>query len=62
MSPQAFEGNTTHRKHELTQTHTHSMETTSCKNAGKCCVHTTQSGRTLRKQELRAPGFPLFIC
>jgi hypothetical protein len=34
----------------------------SCRNAGKDCVHKTQSGRilprTLRKQELRAPGCP----
>jgi hypothetical protein len=36
----------------------------SCRNAGKGCVHKTQSGRTLhwtlRKRELRAPGSPLY--
>jgi hypothetical protein len=38
------------------------VETTSCRNVGKCCVHKTQSDRTLpwtlRKQKLRAPGCP----
>jgi hypothetical protein len=33
-----------------------------CRNAAKCYVHKTQSGRTiprtLRKLELRAPGWP----
>jgi hypothetical protein len=41
------------------------LETASCINAVTCCVHKTQSGqtlpRTLRKQELRAPGCPLVI-
>jgi hypothetical protein len=41
------------------------LEIASCRNAGKCCVYKTQSGRTLprtlRKQELRAPGGPLVI-
>jgi hypothetical protein len=41
------------------------METASCRNAGKGCVHKIQSGRTfprtLRKWELRAPGCPFFI-
>jgi hypothetical protein len=36
------------------------------RNAGKDCVHKTQSGqtlpRTLRKQELRPPGYPFFIA
>jgi hypothetical protein len=36
------------------------LETASCENAGKGCVHKTQSGRTLpralHKRELRAPG------
>jgi hypothetical protein len=40
----------------------HVLETASCRNVGKGCVHKTQSGqtlsRTLRKQELRAPGCP----
>jgi hypothetical protein len=34
------------------------LETTSCRNAGKECIHKTQSGRTLRKRDLRAPGCP----
>jgi ABC-type dipeptide/oligopeptide/nickel transport system ATPase component len=38
------------------------LETPSCRNAGKDCVYKTQSGRTLlrtlRKRELRAPGYP----
>jgi hypothetical protein len=38
------------------------LETASCKNARKGCVHKTQSGQTLpqtlRKRELRAPGCP----
>jgi hypothetical protein len=45
------------------------LETASCRNPGKCCVHKTQSGqtlpKTLRKQELRAPGCSLqcsFSC
>jgi Na+/melibiose symporter-like transporter len=45
------------------------LETPSCRNPGKGCVHKTQSGRTLprtlRKQELRAPGCSLqcsFFC
>jgi hypothetical protein len=41
------------------------LETATCRNAGKDCVHKTQSGRTLpwtlRKLELHAPGCP-FIC
>jgi hypothetical protein len=40
-----------------------SPETTSCRNAGKDCIHKTQSGwtlpRTRRKRELRAPCYPL---
>jgi hypothetical protein len=40
------------------------LETTSYRNAGKCCVHKTQSDRTLlrslRKRELCAPGCPFF--
>jgi hypothetical protein len=40
------------------------LETASCRNAGKCCIHKTQSGQTLPqtlcKQELRASGC-LFI-
>jgi hypothetical protein len=35
------------------------LETVSCRNTGKCRVHKTQSGQTLRKRELRAPGCPL---
>jgi pentatricopeptide repeat protein len=34
------------------------LETASCRNVGKCCVHKTQIGWTLRKQELRALGYP----
>jgi hypothetical protein len=38
------------------------LEISSCRNAGKCCVHKTQSGRTLLwtlcKRELRASGCP----
>jgi hypothetical protein len=38
------------------------LETASCRNAGKDCIHKTKSGQTLpqtlRKQELRAPGCP----
>jgi hypothetical protein len=38
------------------------LETTSCRNAGKSCVHKTESGRTfsrtLRKREQHAPGCP----
>ena len=41
------------------------LETASCRNAGKGCVHKTQSGRTLPrtlcKRELHAPGCP-FLC
>jgi hypothetical protein len=40
------------------------METTSCRSAGKGCLHKTQSGwtlpRTLHKRELRAPGCLFF--
>jgi hypothetical protein len=40
------------------------LETASCINAGKGCVHKTESGqilpRTLRKQELRASGCPWY--
>jgi hypothetical protein len=43
----------------------HVLKTASCRNAGKDCVHKTQSGwtfpRTLRKRELHAPGWPFFI-
>jgi hypothetical protein len=46
-----------------------SQETSFCRNAGKGYVHKTQSGRnlprTLRKQELRTPGYPFtqdFFC
>jgi hypothetical protein len=36
------------------------LETTSCRNVGKDCVCKTQSGRTLRKRKLCAPGCPFF--
>jgi hypothetical protein len=40
------------------------LETASCRNAGKCCINKTQSGRTLprilHKRELRAPGCPFY--
>jgi hypothetical protein len=44
----------------------HEVEIASFRNAGKCYVHKTQSGwpypsQTLHKQELCAPGYPLFI-
>jgi hypothetical protein len=32
------------------------LQTASCRNAGKDCAHKTQSGRTLCKWELHAPG------
>jgi hypothetical protein len=35
------------------------LKTASCRNAGKGCGHKTQSGQTLRKRELRAPGCPM---
>jgi hypothetical protein len=46
------------------------LETTSCRNVGKGCVHKTQSAQTLpwslRKRELCAPGCPftniIFLC
>jgi hypothetical protein len=41
------------------------MKTSSFRNVGKCCVHKTQSGRTLprtlRKWELCAPGCPFIL-
>jgi hypothetical protein len=37
-------------------------ETASRRNAGKDCVHKTQIGWTLHKQELRAPGWPFIIA
>jgi hypothetical protein len=33
------------------------LEAVSCRNAGKCCIHKTQNGRTLTKRELRAPVY-----
>jgi hypothetical protein len=40
------------------------LEIVSCRNAGKGCIHKTQSGRTLPwimcNRELRAPGYPIF--
>jgi hypothetical protein len=38
------------------------LETASCRNSGKGCVHKTQSGHTLRKWELRAPACPQIQC
>jgi hypothetical protein len=37
------------------------LATASCRNTGKDCIHKTKRGRTLHKQELRAPGCPFFF-
>jgi hypothetical protein len=51
--------------HEVMGSTVQVLETISCRNAVKDCVHKTQCGQTvpwtLRKLELHAPGCPLLM-